>query len=113
MTIREYVSQKLNAFNITEATFADVMYALNMDLEQEYTFDIAPEVGKAIAQVIEELILAPRLSSVSEGGVSMSWDYADLGKYYLYLCNKWGLCPNEEVIVISGISVIVDRTNIW
>ena len=53
----------------------DVMVSIDMDLEGEYTFDIAGKVGKAIATTIEELILAPRLSNVSEGGFSMSWDF--------------------------------------
>ena len=41
MTIREYVSQKLRAFDLTEATLADVSAELGMSLEEEYTFDIA------------------------------------------------------------------------
>ena len=113
MTIREYVSQKLQAFNVTEAIMADVMSSLGTSINEEYTFDVAASVGKALALSIEEIILAPRLTNVSESGFSMSWDYSDLGKYYKYLCNKWGVPVNEDVLSSAGLSVITDKTNLW
>lgn len=113
MTIREYVSQKLQAFNLTDAALADFMVSLGVSLDDEYTFDIAPSVGKAMASTIEELILAPRLSNVNESGFSVSWDYADLGKYYLYLCRKWGVPVNDDVLSASDTSVIIDKTDMW
>lgn len=113
MTIREYISQKLQAFNVTEAFFADFVIASDLSLDDEYTFEVAPTVGKALAENIAELILSPRLSNVNESGFSMSWDFSELGKYYMYLCNRWGIKPNDEAVAASGISVIVDRTNMW
>ena len=113
MTIREYVSQTLQAFNVTEAVLADFAAVLEMSIDAEYTFDVAPSVGKALAQTIEGLILAPRLSNVNESGFSMSWDFSNLGSYYLYLCNKWGVNPNEDVLAASGSSAIIDRTDLW
>lgn len=113
MTIREYVSQKLQAFNVTESFYVDFEAASGLSLDDEYTRDIAPVVGKALAETIAELILSPRLSSVNEGGFSMSWDYSELGKYYNYLCNKWGVKPNEEALAVSGVSVIMDKTDMW
>lgn len=113
MTIREYVTQKLNAFNLTEAALADLSASLGTSLDDEYTFDMASKVGKAMVSTIEELVLAPRLSSVSESGFSMSWDYADLGKFYVYLCKKWGIPVNEDVLSASGVSAIIDRTDFW
>ena len=113
MTIREYVSQKLQAFNLTEAALTDFMMSLGMSLDDEYTFDIAPSVGKAMASSLEELVLAPRLSNINEGGFSMSWDFSDLGKYYVYLCKKWGVKVNDDVLTASGISAIIDKSNCW
>lgn len=113
MTIREYVSQTLQAFNVTEAVLADFAAVLGMSNDDEYTFDVAPSVGKALAQTIEGLILAPRLSNVNESGFSMSWDFNNLGSYYLYLCNKWGVNPNGDVLAASGSSAIIDRTYLW
>lgn len=113
MTIREYVTQKLQAFNTSEAVLADFMMSLGMSLDDEYTFDIAPSVGKAMASTIEGLVLAPRLSNINEGGFSMSWDFADLGKYYVYLCKKWGVPVNNDVLSATGTSAIIDVTNLW
>lgn len=113
MTIREYVSQKLQAFNLTEAVLADFVIASGLSLEDEYTSDIAPTVGKAMAQILAEVILSPRLSNVSESGFSMSWDYSELGKYYSHLCRKWGVEPNDEALSAAGVSVITDKSSMW
>lgn len=92
---------------------ADFMVSLGVSLDDEYTFDMASSVGKAMVSSIEELILAPHLSNVSEGGFSMSWDYSNLGKYYLFLCKKWGTPVNNDVLASSGISAIIDQTDCW
>ena len=113
MTIREYVSQKLQVFNVTEAVLADLEATLNMSLDDEYTFDIASSVGTAMALSIEELMLAPRLSNISESGFSMSWDFTELGKYYMYLCKKWGIPVNDDILSATGVSAIMDATNLW
>lgn len=113
MTIREYVTQKLQAFNMSEAALTDFMMSLGVSLDDAYTLDIASSVGKAMASSIEELILAPRLSNINEGGFSMSWDFADLGKYYVYLCRKWGVPINNDALTASGTSVIIDKSDIW
>ena len=113
MTIRDYVSQKLQALGVTEADMMDLAGLLEVSLDDEYTSDVAPSVGKAIAQSIGELMLAPRLSNVNEGGFSLSWDFDNLGKYYLFLCNKWGIKPNDDVLNVAGLSAIMDKTNIW
>lgn len=113
MTIREYVSQILQAFNVTEAVLTDMEGLLQMSLDDEYMSDIAPSVGKALAQTLEGLILAPRLSNVNESGFSMSWDFTNLGSYYLYLCRRWGVKANEDVLAASGMSAITDKTDMW
>lgn len=89
------------------------MMSLDTPLDEEYTFEIAPSVGKAMASTIEELVLAPRLSNVNEGGFSMSWDFADLGKYYVYLCKKWGVTVNNDVLSATGTTAIIDASNLW
>lgn len=113
MTIRRYVSQKLQAFNVNEAMLADLEGVLGMSLEEEYSPDVAEKVGVALTKTLEELALGPRLSNVSESGFSMSWDFAELGKYYVYLCKKWGVPANEEVLSVTGISTISDCSNLW
>lgn len=113
MTIREYISQKLQAFSLSDAVFADIAGSMGVSLEDEYTYDKESVVGKAMASALAEIILAPRLSNVSEGGFSMSWDYSELGKYYKFLCEKWGVPLNEDALSVAGVSAIIDRTNIW
>ena len=114
MTIREYISQKLSAFgNVSEAQLLDMSLSGKFGLEDEYREDNSQSVGIAMVGGIEEIVFAPKMKSVSESGFSMSWDYDGLGKYYLWLCRKWGVTPNEDVVGMLGISMIVDRTNCW
>lgn len=110
MTIREYLQSKLSAFgSLTEADFAGV----NLPLDDDYSDKYEESVGKALCGMIEERILAPHVSNVSESGFSVSWDYANLAKYYLWLCRKYGITPNEDVVASSGLNVIKDISNIW
>ena len=51
--------------------------------------------------------------SVSESGFSISYDYADLVKMYRLLCSMYDVAPNEELLAMSGISSITDKTSIW
>ena len=113
MTIREYITQKLQAFSLNEAVLMDFMISTGLSMDDEYNSDVAPLVGKAMVSTIEEIILAPRLSNVNEGGFSMSWDFSDLGKYYIFLCKKWGICVNDDILNVAGLSAIIDKSDIW
>lgn len=111
MKIREYVSQKLRAWNITDAQLEDI--SSGIDLDEEYTSDNSQVVGKAMISVIEELMLAPYMSNVNENGFSVSWDYSRIGQYYMWLCRKYGVAPDEEVVAALGLSTITDKSDIW
>lgn len=112
MTIRQYLQQKLSAFGkVSEADFAEVSALL--DIDSEYSEDNAVKAGTALCRMIEERVLSPYVSNVSENGFSMSWNYDNLGKYYLWLCKKYGITPEDEVLSILGISVIADITDMW
>ena len=113
MTIREYITQRLQSFNVSEALLTDFVMSSGLSLDDDYTFDIAPIVGKAMVSVIEDIMLSPRLSNVSEGGISMSWDFSDLGKYYIFLCKKWDICVNDDILNVTGLSAIIDKSDIW
>jgi hypothetical protein len=113
MTIKEYISQKLPSISLTEAQFADVQVDFGLDTNQEYSASNSLAVNKAIVGIIEEQVLAPKLRSVSEGGMSLSWNYEDLGKLYMYLCKKYGLTPNPEVVSLLGVSMIRDVSSKW
>lgn len=114
MTIRDYISQKLAAFgNLSEAQLLDMALAGKFNLDDECGERNLKAVGIGMICGIEELVFSPKMKSVSESGFSMSWDYDGLGKYYLWLCRKWGIVPKENVINMLGISMIIDRTNCW
>lgn len=113
MTVREYLKSSLQAFDLTEATFMDIAMASGTDLDANYNASMQQEVGKALICAIEQLIFAPRLTNVSENGFSQSWDYANLGKYYLWLCRRWGVRPNADTVAAMGMSTITDRTGMW
>lgn len=111
MKIREYISQKLRAWNITDAQLEDI--SSGIDLDEEYTSDNFQVVGKAMISVIEELMLAPYMSNVNENGFSVSWDYSRIGQYYMWLCRKYGVAPDDEVVAALGLSTITDKSDIW
>lgn len=111
MKIREYISQKLRAWNITDAQLEDI--SSGIDFDEEYTSDNSQVVGKAMISVIEELMLAPYMSNVNENGFSVSWDYSRIGQYYMWLCRKYGVAPDNEVVAALGLSTITDKSDIW
>lgn len=113
MTIRAYITDKLKAYGITEAQLVDLSISSGLKLDSDVMDNGPTAVGIALTQTLEECILAPRLSSVSESGFSMSWNYDSVGKYYLWLCRKWGVTPNDDVLGMLGISTIIDRTDNW
>lgn len=114
MTIREYISQKFKAFgDISEAELLDMSISGGFSAEDEYSEDIAKAVGVAMTEFIGEKVLSPYVKSVSESGFSISWDFSKLGNYYLWLCRKWGITPDDKVLGILGLSVITDKSNLW
>ena len=111
MSIREYISQKFQAWNITMSYLMDICLDLNLD--DEYTPEVSDSVGKAMVSIIEELMLAPSMSQVNENGFSVSWDYSRIGQYYMWLCRKYGVDPNTDVMAALGLSTITDMSDIW
>lgn len=106
--------QKLQPFgNISEAELLDMSLSGGFELESAYDEAVQASVGGAMAGFIEEKALAPHVSSVSESGFSISWDYSKLGSYYLWLCRKYGRTPNADVLGLLGVSAITDKTDIW
>lgn len=107
MTNREYIKQRLNSFEVSEAMFIDA----GIDPEMEYVPD--PKMDKALIRLLEELILMPSLSNVSENGFSMSWDRDGARNWYLLLCKRNGITPDTEIVSLLGVSSITDISDIW
>lgn len=113
MTVRDYLVSELRPFGVTEAELTDLSMSMAASLGDEYTAGNAKEVRKGLALALPAYILKPRMSSVSEGGFSVSWDCSNLAKYYCWLCGQVGLAPDEEVLTLAGLSAIADRTELW
>ena len=108
MTNGDYMMQKLQAFSITEAQLLDS----GVNLEAEYVPG-SRIVALGMISVIEDLVLSPQQTNISENGFSVSWDVSNLAKYYMYLCKKWGVTPNADVIESIQIPTIKDVSEIW
>ena len=109
MTVREYICSTLSGLTVPDAFFAD----LTFDPNQEYTTSLYAEVGAAMVSMLGGLILAPKVKSVNENGFSMQWDTDTLGKYYLWLCKRYGITPDSEVVALLGMNTIIDISDTW
>ena len=109
MTVKEYIQSTLTGLTVPEAYFAD----MGLDLERQYDSSLFYTVGAAMTSVMAGLILAPRVKNVNENGFSMSWDTDTLGKYYLWLCKRYGITPDPEVLALLGTSAVIDISDIW
>lgn len=108
MTNGEYMMQRLRAFDISEAQLIDS----GIDLAADYVPG-SRSVALGLIRVIEDLVLAPQRTNISENGFSVSWDTGKLGRYYLYLCRKWGVAPNSDVTQDLQIPTITDVSREW
>ena len=92
MTIAEYIKSKVQSFGIpvSEADLLDVMLASGLDekADEEVAAENMPAVAYGIYTFIPVLLTRPK--SISEGGVSMSWDTNGLRAYYSLLCKMYG-----------------------
>lgn len=109
MTVREYIVSTLPGLTIPDAYFED----LTVNPEEEYTPSLFSEVGSVMVSFLSGLILAPRVKSVNENGFSMSWDTDTLGKYYLWLCKRYGITPDSDVVALLGMNTIIDISDTW
>lgn len=112
-TVRDYLRQKLRAFGVTDAQLFDAWLTTGIELDTLLEDVDAELLGKALVKSLEELILAPMQSSVNESGFSVSWDFSRLAAYYRWLCKRWGITPDDDVLEAAGLSIIKDGTNLW
>ena len=112
MKVREYIADRLNGIGtLTEAQWTDMSFLV--DLDGDYTRENATEVGIALCATLADIIPSLYVESVSEAGFSISWDKAKLGNFYWYLCRKYGVKANDDVLSLIGVNTIRDRSNIW
>ena len=91
MTVKDYISQKFQAFGIqlSEAELLDMCLNSKISGEDEMSPSNIGLVSVAMAKFIPSLLL--RATSISENGFSMSWDTKGVKEYYSFLCKKYGL----------------------
>lgn len=107
MNVREYIVSLFTGISIPEAFLVDT----GLDLEEEYSPGL--NIGQQLVNLTEGIINMVSIKSVSENGFSMSWDTDRLGKFYLWLCKKYGIKPNPDVLTSIGVSAIIDISDIW
>lgn len=108
MTNGEFIRQQMQAFPLTES---DLMLVEDINIDDEMTDVSVTE--KAMIPLIAKLALSPYIKNVNENGFSVSWDMSNLGWLYQFLCSKYGVKPDANVLAALGLSVIIDRTNKW
>lgn len=113
MTLGQYITGKLAAFDIPEGQFIGMSFPAGLSEESDIADITAEGLWQLMADTLEELILAPRVTSVSESGFSRSWDFSNVARYYVWLCRKCGKKPSEEVLCSGGISSMTDFTDRW
>ncbi|MCC8037272.1 MAG: hypothetical protein LIP02_03930 [Bacteroidales bacterium] len=113
MTVSDYIKQKLRAFGVVEADLVDAwLYAgvtVDEDIEELEPIDVA----KALISVLAALLLAPRQSNISESGFSQSWDFTKAASYYQWLCKRWGVDADEDLLEAAGLSTVKNASNLW
>ena len=103
MIISDYIKKKFQSSGITLSE-ADLFDIFPEGSEAVLTTENKDEVEIAIAGFIPQLLLRPK--SISENGISLSWDVQSIKDYYSFLCKKYELDD-------SLISTISDASDRW
>lgn len=109
MTIREFVEGNFRGLEITDAM---LIGAGIEDVEEDFD-GVTTTIATALCEICKQMMFAPIRTNISENGFSESWSTDRLGKYYLYLCRRYGIKPDPDVLPSSGESRITDRTANW
>jgi hypothetical protein len=104
MTYKEYIVTSLSKFNLLESEIDLIL------IDNGLTAGDAVDPLVAKDAIYKSLtIWLPVHSSVSEGGVSVSWNMEAVKLFYASLCNELGL----NNVIKDSQSAINDRTYKW
>lgn len=91
MKATQFITQKLGSFGISvsEADLLEVKQRAGLSYDSEATEENMPSIAYGMSILIPQLLARPK--SISEGGVSVSWDTKGLRDYYSLLCKLYGI----------------------
>ena len=113
MTNKEYISESMDGLVINEAVLADMFSGSELRPDDDYDPKNSEALWKAVLPSMGRVILSPYVSSVSENGFSRSWNREKVGNLYLWLCKRYGVTADEDVVAALGVSMITDKTDMW
>lgn len=112
MTIHDYIKQRFSYIGeISDAGASDFAVDFGIKTEAEMTDEMKKTISVLIDGFIEKNILHP--TSMSEGGVSISYGADAIKNYGLLMLKKYGITLNDEISALVGFSVIKDVSNLW
>ena len=106
MTNGEFIIDQMRAYGVTEGDMMIIKDDVTLDAE----LNVA-DAEKAMIALIAKAAVAPYQKSINENGFSVSWDMDGLGRWYLWLCRKYGVTPDYSLV--PGISSVIEISDIW
>ena len=107
MTTLDYIKQRFSYIGeISDAGASDFAVDFVIKTEAEMT----DEMKKTISVLIDGFL---HPTSMSEGGVSISYGADAIKNYGLLMLKKYGITLNDEISALVGFSVIKDVSNLW
>lgn len=101
MTTREYIEQKLDKFDVTQNEVELII------VENSLVGDSPVDVRAAKLAICKSFgVWLQVYASISEGGVSKTWNYDAVKLFYSALCVELGIADVTK-------PVVKDRSNIW
>ena len=112
MTILDYIKQRFSYIGeISDAGASDFAIDFGFGTDGEVTDEGKKSISSSIDGFIERHILHP--TSMSEGGVSVSYGDDAIKNHGLLMLRKYGITLNEETSALVGLSTIMDASNLW
>lgn len=108
MLVADYIKSKVGKFGlmIDDFELEALLLKNNIASDETYTLDSVDKTERALYYFIPELLV---LSSVSEGGYSISYDREGILDYYALLCSNLGY----ENKLLKAQPKIKNKSNLW
>ena len=112
MTILDYIKQRFSYIGeISDAGASDFALDFGFGIDEEVTDEGKRAIAALIDEFVERNILHP--TSMSEGGVSVSYGNDTVKNHGLLMLRKYGIKLNDEASALMGLSTIKNVSNLW